>query len=323
MASVYESLMQNIPAIFYRQSYDENWTTHVINNAIHDLIGYPASDFIQNKVRTFTSIIHPDDINYVEIAIDRAVTQKIPWELEYRVITKSGLVKWVSETGVGIFSSTNELLYLDGFMIDVSERKKIQLALKISERQILDMAYTDSITGLANRHQFTDRLDKLILSSKRYQTDFALIFIDLDQFKNVNDTHGHLLGDKLLSLAAKRISSTFRESDIVARFGGDEFLVVVKRTGDVENIQQITSKLLIKLATPYYIDDLELVITASIGIAISPKDGTHSNILIKNADKAMYDAKLAGKNQYSIFSEHYQEDSPGKQKPTTLDALRQ
>lgn len=312
MASVFEGLIQNIPAIFYRCACDKSWTTHFMNNAIEDLTGYPASDFIANNVRTFTSIIHPDDSRRVSFSILNAISNEQRWEIEYRLITTSGEIKWVAETGVGIYSEEGKLAYLDGFIQDISERKKMEQALKASEQQIRDMAFTDSVTGLANRNLFTDRLDQLILSCERYHTEFALLFIDLDKFKSINDTHGHLVGDKLLAMAGERISTSFRESDVVARFGGDEFLVIVKNTSDIENIDNIAEKLLKKIAEPYYVNNLKLSITASIGITTCPLDGRSSSQLIQHADKAMYNAKMAGKNRFSIYHDEQKDSQPSQ-----------
>lgn len=303
MATVFEGLIQNIPAIFYRCDYDESWTTFFMNNAIEDIAGYPSSDFIGNKVRTFTSIIHPDDKQKVSDTIHAAINSGTRWEIEYRLVSSTGDVKWVAETGVGIFSDDHKLEYLDGFIQDISERKKIELALRASEQQIRDMAFTDSVTGLANRNLFSDRLDQMILDAKRYNNEFALLFIDLDKFKSINDTYGHLVGDKVLSMAGERISAAFRESDVIARFGGDEFLVIMKNTLGIADIESACGKLLEKLSASYYVDNLELVITGSIGVAICPSDSLSSTELIQLADKAMYEAKLAGKNRYCIHTQ--------------------
>ena len=303
MDSIFEGLIQNIPAIFYRCACDESWTMSFINNAIKDVSGYPASHFIDNKVIPFSSIIHPSDKNRVFDTIDKAVSLKQRWDLEFRIVTANGSTKWVHETGVGIFSNAGEVEYLDGFIQDISERKEMELALRASEQQIRDMAFTDSVTGLANRNLFTDRLDQLILSCDRYHSEFALFFIDLDGFKIINDTHGHLVGDKLLAMAGERISTSFRESDVVARFGGDEFLVIVKNIGDKLRVEKLAESLLEKVAKPYYINDLELSVTASIGITTCPLDARTSSQLIQHADKAMYDAKQAGKNQYHLYEE--------------------
>ena len=302
MRSFFEGLIQNIPAIFFRCKCDKSWTIHFINNAIESLTGYPADDFVANKARTFVSIVHSDDVEKLESAIFKGIDENKPWSVEYRIITSDNKEKWVAETGIAIFSQAGELEYLDGFIQDISDRKSIELALRASEKQIRDMAFTDCVTGLANRNLFTDRLDQFILESKRYHNEFALLFIDLDKFKDVNDTHGHLVGDKLLSMAAERISTSFRESDVVARFGGDEFLVIVKNTTDNQEISFVADNLLAKLAAPYYVDNMELRVTGSIGITLCPKDSVNSTQLIQNADKAMYQAKEAGKNCYAIFN---------------------
>jgi len=226
------------------------------------------------------------------------------------LITQKNEEKWVSEMGVAIYSPSGELEYLDGFIQDITERKKMELALRASEKEIRDMAFTDTVTGLANRNLFTDQLDQIILDANRYKHEFALLFIDLDGFKNVNDSYGHLVGDKLLSMAGERISTSFRDSDVVARFGGDEFLIIIKNTTDIESIETISNKLLIKLANHYYVDDLELSVTGSIGIAIFPRHATHSTKLIKRADKAMYQAKDAGRNRFVVYSDN--ESAPEK-----------
>lgn len=304
MADFFEGLIQNIPAIFYRCQCDENWTMLFINNAIENFTGFPAHEFIGNEVRAFSSIIHPDDIPLVNQAVRHALAQKTFYSVEFRVIAKDQSIKWVTETGCGVFSRAGELKYLDGFIQDISERKQMELALRASEQQIRDMAFTDAVTGLANRNLFSDRLEQMTLNTKRYKSEFALLFIDLDKFKHINDTHGHLLGDEVLRMASERIRETFRESDVIARFGGDEFLVIMKNIrGGTFDIEQVCNKLLEKLGTPYFVDDLELQITASIGVAICPNDSLTSNELIQLADKAMYKAKQIGRNRYYIHNQ--------------------
>jgi len=126
MTSLFEGLIQNIPAIFYRCACDENWTMHFLNEAILKLSGYPASDFIENSVRTYTSIIHPDDVAYVDVSANAAVKQHEAWSLEYRIINRSGEIKWVSEIGMGTYSAAGEVEFLDGFIVDITERKKLK-----------------------------------------------------------------------------------------------------------------------------------------------------------------------------------------------------
>jgi len=138
MPSLFEDLIQNIPAIFYRCDCDEHWTMHFINRAITDLCGYPATDFVDNQVRTFASLIHPDDVEYVDESVNDALKQKASWSLEYRVVTRDGAVKWVAETGAGVFSATGEINFLDGFICDISERKKLLLEIETKQDSLAD-----------------------------------------------------------------------------------------------------------------------------------------------------------------------------------------
>lgn len=124
--SLFEDLIQNVPAVFYRCDCDEHWTTHFINKAIADLCGYPAAEFIDNRVRTFASIIHPEDVEFVDVTVNQAVKKHQPWTLEYRIITKDEQVKWVAETGIAIYSVIGEVDHLDGFIIDRSKRKQLE-----------------------------------------------------------------------------------------------------------------------------------------------------------------------------------------------------
>lgn len=138
MSSLFEDLIQNIPAVFYRCECDGNWTMLYINRAIQTLSGYPASDFIANSVRTYASIIHADDVAYVDEIVNTAVQRHESWSFEYRIVDSDGGVKWVVETGVGVFSETGELQFLDGFIIDISDRKQLELAVEETTESLTD-----------------------------------------------------------------------------------------------------------------------------------------------------------------------------------------
>lgn len=138
MTSLFEDLIQNIPAILFRCACDENWTIHFLNDAVEDLSGYPATDFINNKVRTFASIIHPDDSGYVDVSVNDAVQKHQPWSLEYRIIDKYGEIKWVTENGVGIYSASGDLEFLDGFILDVTDRKRLKLEVEETQQSLTD-----------------------------------------------------------------------------------------------------------------------------------------------------------------------------------------
>lgn len=173
---------------------------------------------------------------------------------------------------------------------------------RIKEREAAEIlrhqATIDSLTGLPNRQLFQDRLVRTLLHSKRLDTCFALLFIDLDKFKIVNDSLGHTAGDQLLKEVAERIQELVRESDTVARLGGDEFIVILNTMAERKDIIRVAQLIIDRLAEPFVLTGQEAVIGASIGIAVFPEDGVEQTILINTADAAMYRAKEAGRNQY-------------------------
>lgn len=178
---------------------------------------------------------------------------------------------------------------------EITERKK-------SEEQIQHMAYFDALTGLPNRSLMLDRLNRAIARSTRDQSTLAILFLDLDRFKAVNDTLGHSTGDMLLIEVSQRLRSFVRTSDTLARLGGDEFVVIVSDLDKEVNAAHIAQKLIDSLAAPFRISGHELHITTSIGVAIFPEDGVTAEVLIKNADMAMYAAKESGRNNYNYYS---------------------
>lgn len=173
---------------------------------------------------------------------------------------------------------------------------------KASEKIIWTQANFDSLTGLPNRHRFLVRLEEEINQANQNSTSFALLLIDLDKFKEVNDTLGHDIGDLLLKIASKRIINCVRESDTVARLGGDEFTVILSNISELEDINRITENIISLLAQSYQLNDEVVHISASIGITMYPQDANSKEALIKNADQAMYAAKNQGRNQFSHFS---------------------
>ncbi len=159
----------------------------------------------------------------------------------------------------------------------------------------------DTLTGLPNRHLFHDRLSRALLHSKRLDVRFALLFIDLDKFKTVNDTLGHAAGDQLLLKVSARIQQVVRESDTVARLGGDEFTVILNSISKKDNVIRVAQLIVEILSEPFFLNEIEANIGASIGIAVFPDDGVEQNTLMSNADSAMYQAKQSGGSQYCFF----------------------
>ena len=179
--------------------------------------------------------------------------------------------------------------------VDITDRKK-------AEREVQQLAYFDSLTGLPNRALLNDRLSQILAQSEREGWLVGILFLDIDRFKCINDTQGHATGDKLLQSVAKRLQKCLRESDTVARLGGDEFVIVLSAVRHEQDISHVTQEIMKSLSMPFEIGELEIFISASIGIAISPLDGHDVGILLRNADTAMYVAKESGRNNYKFFS---------------------
>ena len=171
---------------------------------------------------------------------------------------------------------------------------------KQMEETIQQMAYNDTLTSLPNRLQFKDRLTLELAHARRYKTMLAVMFLDLDRFKVINDTLGHAVGDQMLHGIAWRLRSCMRETDTVSRFGGDEFTIVLPKIGRAEDAAMIANKIIEVVQQPLTIGSSELFITTSIGIALFPDDGEDVETLMKNADSAMYHAKEAGRNNYQF-----------------------
>jgi len=181
-----------------------------------------------------------------------------------------------------------------GIIRDISERKQ-------AEETIRQMAYHDSLTGLPNRKLFSDRLGIAMAQAGRSQTNVAVIMLDLDNFKDTNDTLGHDAGDLLLKTAAERLNAAMRKSDTIARFGGDEFVLLLPELKGIEDATRVAQKIVESFRKPFLINTHQLTVTVSIGIAVYPDDGTDEASLLKNADIAMYQAKHAGRDRYQVF----------------------
>jgi len=218
------------------------------------------------------------------------------WEGDLLSKKKGGESYWSATTISAVFDKSGEISNYVVSGIDITD-------LKEANRTMQQLALFDSLTGLANRRLFTDRMAQSIIASQRHGTMAALLFLDLDQFKRINDTLGHDAGDQLLLIVAKRLRSCVRAQDTVARLGGDEFTVLLNDIHDAQAITNVAKNILKNLKDPIMLGKQEVIISTSIGITIAPNDSHEVDILMKNADLALYRAKDRGRDGYYFFTE--------------------
>ena len=227
--------------------------------------------------------------------------------IEEKETWPDGRENWVLTTKVPLKDRHGQIIGTMGIAHDITDRKQ-------AEVQIRYMALHDVLTGLPNRALLQDRLSQAIALARRHRQKIAVLMLDLDHFKNVNDSLGHSVGDRLLEAVSKRLQACLRTSDTVARLGGDEFVIALSEVTDNQNIQQVAHKVLTALAEPIQIEGHELTTRASIGISQYPADGETSEALLQGADAAMYEAKKSGRGTCCFFTRELSEATRHKQK---------
>jgi diguanylate cyclase (GGDEF)-like protein len=231
---------------------------------------------------------------------------------QYRTRLRNGNWRWILSRGqVAERDSTGRPLRIVGTVADIDARK-------LQEEQIHHLAHHDILTGLPNRLLFGDRLRQALLAAQREEHKLALIFFDLDQFKPVNDSYGHAVGDLLLQQVATRLRATLRVSDTLARLGGDEFVVLLPRVTGTADARKVAEDILRELNRPFMTEGFSLHISASLGVAVFPDGATDADSLLRCADAAMYEAKLRGRGRVAGHAEG--ERSPFALLPVARDS---
>lgn len=253
--------------------------------------------------------IHPTDRKQCLRNYSRHLPARTPFKHEYRLKRADGEYRWLLETAVPYFGKDGRYVGFIGACTDITERKQAEEEitqhledLKRSNEQLLYLAQYDKLTGLPNRELFRDRLRQSMARAERQRKLVALMFLDLDRFKEINDTLGHIAGDTLLVAVTGRLKHHLREVDTIARLGGDEFTIIVENLNEPSDANAVAEKILEALASPFPLEGQEYSVTASIGITICPSDGRDVDVLLKNADIAMYKAKELGRNRYHAFT---------------------
>ncbi|ABA90172.1 sensor diguanylate cyclase/phosphodiesterase, PAS domain-containing [Syntrophotalea carbinolica DSM 2380] len=288
--SRYQLLIENsLVGIFVYQHHRYTY----VNPRFAEIFGYTPEEIVDSAPQP--QLVHPDDQLFVDANNLKILGGVNANHLRYEFVglRKTGQPIDVEILiGRGISEGQPALI---GSLLDITERKE-------AEKTIEHLAFHDPLTGLANRLLFMDRIEQAIAHAHRHHESFALMFLDLDRFKTINDSLGHSAGDAALKEVAQRLTTCLRETDTVSRFGGDEFNVLLSGPSHEEEIELIAHKILKSLAWPYDINDHEVFMTCSIGIASYPKDGREAITLVKNADTALYRAKDLGRNNFQFYS---------------------
>ncbi|MBF2079313.1 MAG: EAL domain-containing protein [Synechococcales cyanobacterium T60_A2020_003] len=414
------TLISNLPGYVYRVRNDLDYRPLFISQGVEAVTGYRPDEYLVERSISCRKEMHPDDAQSVWDTVQKALNEHLPYECEYRIITKTGQEKWVWERGQGIYAEDGSLQWLEGFVTDISDRKSADAAMHESEaryrllaenmndlvclhdsdgrysyvspscesllgyryddllgcspyalihpedrdrvyqevqtvaiggksvpityrvrqrsgsylwfetlikpitdasgqimqlqttsrdvteriqvqQQLQHAAVHDELTGLPNRHLLMERLELAINRAKRLNNyRFAVLFLDLDRFKVINDSLGHLAGDQLLVAIAQRLKGTLRGIDLAARLGGDEFVILLEEVEDIQEVIHATERIFAELKVPLLLEGREVYITPSIGIVLGTKNSQASDLL-RDADIAMYRAKSNGKARYEIF----------------------
>ena len=259
-----------------------------VNPKFCEVTGYTAQEVIGKNPRIFKGGALSDEV-YRDLW--ETILSKREWHGEFHNRTKDGRLVWELASISPVCDGAGAITHFVGVKEDISELKRLQAELG-------QMAHSDELTGLPNRALLYDRLEQVMTLARRKRSRFALLYADLDGFKAVNDSLGHQAGDELLQEAARRLVSCVRESDTVARMGGDEFIIILNDLNQREEAGLVARKLLDAVSAPYTLGEAVCRVGVSIGIGIYPDDAEDAQGLISRADAALYQVKQAGKNNF-------------------------
>ena len=300
----YGALVEQIPAIVYIDIADESMATTYVSPQIEQILGYTAQEYVDDP-HLWEQMLHQDDRQRAVESYVRARESGTPLTYEYRLIARDGRVVWFRDSAVVLRDAQGQPTAIHGVMLDITDMKE-------AEEQLTYLAYHDSLTGLPNKVMFDELLELALARARRHELGLAVLSVDVDNFKLINDSLGHERGDELLRMLPERLSQATRETDLVARQGGDEFMLLLSdldrtspvRDGDGAVIvaESVANRIQRALEEPFVVDGTELYLTASVGISVFPSDALEATDLLKNADSAMFRAKSAGPGGYVLHA---------------------
>jgi len=285
----YQSLVENINDVFYALDTQGNIT--YVSPVVEHFTQYKVSDLIG---KPFIPLIYPDDLPALLDSFNRLMSGELE-PSEFRIVDKDGRIIYVRTSSRPIYKD-GEIVGITALMTDITERKQL-------EQKLEEMVTHDFLTGLPNRVLLTDRFSMAAALAGRNKARLAVMSLDLDKFKIINDTLGHQAGDQVLKTISAQLAGITRASDTIARVGGDEFILVMMETNHMEDATAIAHKILDSFTEPLLINDHQVHLSTSIGIAIFPEDAEDLETLINKSDAAMYYSKGHGRNQFKFFSD--------------------
>jgi diguanylate cyclase (GGDEF)-like protein/PAS domain S-box-containing protein len=287
----YRRLVEELPIVTYVDAIDDTSSTIFISPQIEHMLGYSVEEWM-NDSDLWVKLLHPDDRERVIAENIRTNATAEPFRMEYRLFAKDGREVWFLDEAIFELDADGKPLFCRGYMQDITERKTLELRLAT--------AFHDSITGLPNRALFSDRVLNAVARHHRTGDGLAVLFLDLDDFKTVNDSLGHPGGDEVLGQAGARVRGCLRPGDTAARLGGDEFAVLVDECADPDAAAAVARRIAAAFKEPFVVGEREAFVSVSLGVAFR-LDGETADEMLRNADVAMYRAKARGKGRIEIY----------------------
>ncbi|MEL7634460.1 putative bifunctional diguanylate cyclase/phosphodiesterase [Sporomusa sphaeroides] len=279
---------------------DALWVWDMVTDALvvsergRELLGLP--EHVVNTKEKWKQLIHPEDLPHMLDKLEEHLSGcNSFYGAEYRIASPEGGYRWVLSRGKVMFDSQGQPVRMAGSYTDITERK-------YKEEKIKHMAYYDALTGLANRELLTETVNQALAAARQDGSQGAVLFIDIDNFKQINDTYGHSWGDKLLVNISGKLTALVYEAGMVARWGGDEIIIFLPKINKTEEFAAYADKIMRLLEKPILVNEHVFYITASVGVALYPMHGDNIDELLRNADTAMYLAKNSGKRTYMMFN---------------------
>ena len=287
--AAYETLLGQVPGAIYAYQPELGGVTLAMSTYIEELLGVPADRFLSGD-SVWDEVLHPDDHERAWADYESFLATGQPDCGDYRYVRPDGRVVWIQDRSAMVRDRDGKPLLVQGVMFDITATKEMALRME-------HMAYHDILTGLPNRAMFQDHLELALARARRHGLAVAVLFLDLDDFKPVNDTHGHEVGDMVLQHAAHQTRAAARDTDLVARQGGDEFLVLLAdlEVSDDHNayaiVRDVSDRIAEAIATPSDFPVGRLSVRASIGNAVFPNEAGDARTLLRLADEKMYARK--------------------------------